>query len=111
MVHLCRVTDCLARTLHGLCWMALQPQIPGEDPAGQVFSFKAEIAGGGTLRPRPTLQRRLKLYTGAAKIPTEVQRITQNGTSGRESGRVPHGCCDSRTAPCVVERSFELPGA
>ena len=77
MVHLFSFTDCLARTCRGLCWMALHPQIPGKDPTGQVFSLKAEIARRGRLGSRPTLQRRLKLDTGAAEITAEVQRLFQ----------------------------------
>ncbi len=63
----------LACAFHGLNRMALQPQRPRQGDPGAIVMIEVEIDRAGPLGAWPTLERRLELHAGAAKVADKVE--------------------------------------
>ncbi len=111
MVHACGVAYGLARALHRLSWMALQPQGPREDDPGPIAVIEAEIDRAGLLEARPTFERRLKLPASAVEIACKVQGNAENGMGERGRDRIFQRLRDRGAAPCIEKRGFEVSAA
>ena len=111
VVHRRCLANGLARAFRRLHGMALQPQSHRQNPAGQAFSFNAEIALHASLGLRFTCQRCLELHTGAVEFTAEVQRIAQYRLGRCDCRAVLGRCGDGRKAPRVLQGGSEIAGA